>query len=101
MTIQVKLFSGEVSQNLPSHDKKYVEKMEKQMNEFLKTLDDEQVKKIYVAVGITRMGLIEYRYRKKVELGKHEYINYGHPDTIQCKKCGEYQVPWKDTKCPL
>lgn len=61
MTIKVKLFAGEVSQNYPENDAKYVKVLEKKMNKFLETIPDYDVKKIYVAVGITRMGLIEYR----------------------------------------
>lgn len=61
MTIQVKLFVDRVNDTFEgSHGS--VLRMENAMNDFLKDIRDDNVKKIYVALSNTqRMGLIEYR----------------------------------------
>jgi hypothetical protein len=61
MTIQVKLFWDRVNDTFEGTSGS-VHRMENDMNDFLKDIRDDNVKKIYIALGNTqRMGLIEYR----------------------------------------
>lgn len=67
MTIKVKLFSTDID-SAPQIDRQLIKSLETEMNIFLSEIRDDDVKKIYVAMGPTkRMGLIEYRERKAGE----------------------------------
>lgn len=64
MTIKVKIFSTTIDQDTKI-DRELVKGLETDMNDFLSEIRDDDVKKIYVAIGPTRrMGLVEYKERQ-------------------------------------
>lgn len=83
----------------------------KEMNKVLKTVnevtEDElnapNSPRVYIDSN-TGKKMVKYPDGKTMEYNdifgnEHDWYDYGNPDTIQCRKCGEFQVPWKDTKC--
>ncbi len=59
--IKVKLFWDWIGENA-DHIEWAIARMEKEMNDFLETKKEENIKKIYIALGEgQRMGLVEYR----------------------------------------
>ena len=94
MTIQIKLFWDRVNDTYEGASGS-VHRMENEMNDFLKDLRDDNVKKIYIALGNTqRMGLIEYRvdnFAKNKEVNVDQYSVKNPPPGFNSEQWGNVE----------